>query len=128
MMAMKLNPKRGKIHEPIGVSSRLADPDLHSSEYRNPRRAAPDRRAGPTFRGPRSTRTAHQVGLRRPQMPRARLQIGYGGRRLSGHAGQGAIVDDPAKEAMPAHVKPNDRVGDIIQRAGGGGLATGSTR
>jgi hypothetical protein len=35
MMAMKLDPERGEIHEPIGVGSRFADPSLHSSEYRN---------------------------------------------------------------------------------------------
>jgi hypothetical protein len=37
MMAMKLDAERGEIHEPIGVSSRFADPSLHSSEYRNSR-------------------------------------------------------------------------------------------
>ena len=40
MVAMKLYPERGEIHEPIGVSSRFADPSLHSSRVSQSARSA----------------------------------------------------------------------------------------
>jgi hypothetical protein len=43
MMAMKLDPERGEIHEPIGVGSRFADPSLHSSRVsQSARRSYPE--------------------------------------------------------------------------------------